>query len=89
MTTYTNTYVMVLARTVDILLCGWIWRKYDVTISSMTGLELRTLQPRLWARLLGGLLNWLQKGHCEGAITADIERARQALLLLTSTKPRS
>lgn len=82
MNTYSNSYVMVLARTVDILLCGWIWRDYDVTISSMTGLALRTTKP-LWSRLLGGFLNWLQTNHCELAIQADTERASQALLLLS------
>lgn len=82
MTTYSNSYVMVLARTVDILLCGWIWRDYDVTISSMTGLELRKAAPRWWARWLGAFLNWIQTNHCELAIIADTERANQALELL-------
>lgn len=88
MQTYSNSYVMVLARTVDILFCGWIWRDYDVTISSMCGLELRKPSPRLWARVLGGALNKLQRGHCEAAISADTHRAMDALLMLhTSDTP--
>jgi hypothetical protein len=82
MTTYSNGYVIVIARTIDILFCGWIWRDYDVTISSMTGLELRNPAPRWWARWLGWVLNHIQTNHCELAITADIERANQALALL-------
>lgn len=77
-----NTYGMVLARSVDILACTWIWRAYDVTISSMAGLELRKPKPRLWARWIGGALNWLQTGHCESAIAADIGRAKAALAVL-------
>lgn len=84
MTTYSNSYVMVLARTVDILLCGWIWRDYDVTISSMTGLELRKKAGAArWAKVLGGFLNWIQTNHCELAVAADIERANQALGILS------
>lgn len=79
MTTYSNTYVMVLARTVDILVCGWIWRKYDITISSMCGLELRKNAPKMWAIVLGYILDHIQANHCEQAIAADIERAMQAL----------
>ena len=82
MNTYSNSYVMVLARTVDILLCGWIWRNYDITISSMTGLELRKTTPRQWAKILGGLLNWIQAGHCELAIIADATRLQQAAITL-------
>jgi hypothetical protein len=82
MTAYSNSYVMVLARTIDILLCGWVWRDYDVTISSMTGLELRKPTPRAWARILGWILNHLQARHCEMAIIADRERAQQALAIL-------
>lgn len=79
MTTYSNSYVMVLARTIDILACGWIWRTYDITISSMCGLELRNNVPKKWAVFLGWVLNTIQANHCEQAIAADIERAMQAL----------
>ncbi len=79
---YSNAYYLVLARTIDIMLCGWIWRDYDITISSMTGLELRKSAPARWARLLGGFLNWLQKGHCEAAIAADTIRLYQAAAIL-------
>lgn len=86
MTTYSNSYVMVLARTIDILVCGWIWRDYDVTISSMCGLELRNNAPKKWAVCLGWVLNKIQANHCEQAIAADIERAMQALGILERFK---
>ena len=81
---YNKGYVVTLARCIDILACGWIWRNYDVTVSSMCGLELRRPAPRWWARWLGGFLNWLQTGHCESAIEADTARAVDALVLLGS-----
>ena len=84
MTTYSNAYVMVIARTVDILLAGWIWRDYDVTISSLVGLALRTPTPPWWAKALGWVLNHIQARHTELAIAADTERAQQALELLQS-----
>ena len=80
--TYNKGYVVLIARTIDILTCTWIWRDYDVTISSMTGLEMRKLHPKRWARTLNAFLNWLEPGHCEGAIKADIERAKEALTIL-------
>jgi hypothetical protein len=79
---YNNSYGVVLARTVDILLCGWIWRDYDITISSMAGLAMRAIRPPLWAHLLHVLLNRIQANHCELAIQADIERCQQALKML-------
>lgn len=85
-----NTYPMVLARTIDILLCGWIWRTYDVTISSMCGLALRMPRAQLrhatgirLQQLLGTALNWLVKGHCESAIKADLERLGAAKAILS------
>lgn len=82
MSKYDNAYVVVIARTIDILLCGWIWRDYDITISSMTGLELRKPSPARWARILGGFLNWIQTNHCELAIAADLNRCSQAIAIL-------
>jgi hypothetical protein len=79
---YNKGYLVLLARAIDILACTWIWRDYDITISSMAGLELRKANPRIWARLLGGLLNTLQANHCELAIASDRLRAQQALAIL-------
>lgn len=79
---YNKGYAVLIARTIDILCCAWVWRDYDVTISSMVGLELRKPAPRWWARWLGKFLNWIEKNHTELAILADIERARQALTIL-------
>jgi len=66
----------------DVFWCGVIWGDSDCTISSMTGLELRKPSPQWWARVLGGILNTLQAGHCESAIDHDIKRAIQALNIL-------
>jgi hypothetical protein len=73
---------MVVAISVDMLAAGWLWRTYDITISSMCGLELRNPYPAAWARWLGGLLNALQRNHCEKAIHGDMERARKAIARL-------
>ncbi len=82
-TPYDNSYVFVLARTIDILFCGWIWRQYDLTISAECGLELRKATPRIWAIVLGRwFLNKLQANHCELAIQADRYRAHAALQIL-------
>lgn len=81
-TPYNRTYLVLLARTVDILLAGWIWRDYDVTISAMTGLALRAATPPAWSILLGAFLEICQRNHCEQAVAADRERAQTALKLL-------
>ena len=77
-----NAYFLVVLRAVDILACTWIWRNYDITISSMCGLELRKFKPAWWAQMLGGFLNWLQPGHCESAIIADRARLIAAQVIL-------
>lgn len=69
----------------DIFVCALIWRDADITISSMTGLELRKTTPRIWALVLGGALNRIQRGHCESAIIHDIGRAQTALRILCAT----
>ena len=79
---YNNSYGVVVARSIDILCASWVWRDYDITISSLCGLELRKVAPALWARGLGAFLNWVEANHCELAIMADQERARQALAIL-------
>ncbi len=80
---FSKSYGVLLARAVDVLLCTWIWRDYDITISSMTGLELRRSNPIWWAKGLGWVLNKIQSGHCEKAIAADTARAQAALAILT------
>jgi hypothetical protein len=84
---YNTGYVVVIARCIDIMIGGWLWRDYDITISAQTGLEMRKKHPRLWARLLSALLNKLEPGHCELAITCDLERANQAILILEGKLP--
>lgn len=79
---YSNSYLMVLLRVLDIMAASCIWRDYGVTISSMVGIEMRKPQPKWWARWLNTFLNVFQKGHCEKAVTADISRARETLKIL-------
>ena len=78
-----NSYTLVISRSLDILLCSWIWRNYDITISSMTGLALKSKSPPKWAVYLGWVLNHIQANHCNLAIAADIERATSALAILS------
>jgi hypothetical protein len=67
----------------DMLIAALIWRDSGVTISAYAGLALRKQTPPIWAIVLGRqILNRLQANHCELAITHDIERSREALLIL-------
>lgn len=81
--TFNNSYGFVLMRSLDILACSWLWRDYDITVSSMTGLELKKAKPARWARVLGWALNHLQTDHCNLAIQADLKRAMAAVEILT------
>lgn len=81
-TPYSQGYAVVILRSIDLFVAGIIWRDYDITISAHCGLELRKPSPRLWARLLGAVLNKIQTNHCELAIAADKERAQGALSIL-------
>lgn len=80
--TFNNAWAIVILRSLDVFWACIIWRDYDITISSYTGLELRRPNPRPWARALGWMLEHIQTGHCEAAIKADIERCQAALLIL-------
>lgn len=77
-----NSFLMVILRGIDILFATWIWRDYDITISSLTGIELRKTSPRKWAVILGWVLNHIQKNHCELAIISDTARALTTLQML-------
>lgn len=79
---YNKGYAVSVLRALDIFIALLIWRDYGVTISAMTGLELRKPQPAWWAKALGGFLNWISSGHCESAISSDRLRAKQALAIL-------
>ncbi len=81
---YNQTYAVVVARCLDILVAGWLWREYDITISAHAGLALRLETPPIWAIVLGRwVLNKIEANHCELAVAADYERAQLALKLLT------
>lgn len=77
-----GTWTRIVATSADIMLAGWIWRQYDVTISAHCGLELRKPRGNWVLRGLGRALNWMSAGHCEGAIAADIARAKSAISFL-------
>jgi len=77
-----QTWVFKVILAVDIFLCAVLFRDFDVTISSMTGLEIRKSKPALWAKCLGTILNTIQKNHTEMAIASDRQRAQEALRLL-------
>lgn len=66
---------------IDILFGSLIWRDPGITISARCGLAMRHGNPWFWCKL-GKALNWLEKDHCEMAITHDIERAEQAIRIL-------
>ncbi len=80
-------WTRVLATSVDIFFAAIVWRHYDVTISSLTGLALRRPNPPWWAERLGAFLNWVQPNHCELAIASDAARARAAIELLSGHAP--
>ena len=69
-----NSYVFKLLIAIDMFVCSVIWRDSGITISSMTGLELRRPNARKWAKVLGWVLNHIQPGHCEMAIANDLKR---------------
>jgi hypothetical protein len=81
---YNKAYTVLIARVIDISLSAFIWRDYDITISAQCGLAMRRPNPPLWARALNAFLNALERGHCELAICADIERAQAAQVILGS-----
>jgi hypothetical protein len=86
-------YAVTIARCVDILVAGWIWRQYDITISAECGLALRLETPPIWAIVIGRqFLNRIEANHCELAIAADYARAQAVELLLRpldQQKPKS
>ena len=78
----TKTYPYKILHAIDVFACTLLFRDSDVTISAMTGLAMRKANPPWWARALNAFLNAIQRGHCEMAIQADIERAQAAIRLL-------
>lgn len=72
-------YIFKASLYLDLFIGGLVFREADITISSMTGMELRKPAPRRWARTLGWVLNHIQKNHCELAIEHDRARAQATL----------
>jgi hypothetical protein len=78
-------YVLKILLYLDQLGEALLWRDSGLTISARCGLALRHPNEHngFW-RWLGGVLNRMERGHCEGAITNDAARAREALRILES-----
>ena len=83
---YNKSYAVLIARVIDIAISTFVWRDYDITISAQTGLLMRRADPPRWARVLNAFLNWIETNHCNLAIACDIERAQQALRILTGAE---
>lgn len=79
----TQTYPYKILHAIDVFACTLIWRDSNVTISAMTGLAMRKPNPPRWAKVLNAFLELIQKGHCAMAIQSDIERAQEAIRILT------
>ena len=77
-------YIYKILLFIDMFCCALVFRDPDVTISSETGLAMQRANPPRWAKLLNGILNKIQPGHCQMAIGADIQRAQMAIAYLTA-----
>jgi hypothetical protein len=77
-------YVLKFLIAFDMLVATLIWRDSNITISAFTGLALRRPAPPKWARILGGVLDWISPGHCAQAIVDDAARSHAALAILES-----
>jgi hypothetical protein len=76
---FEQTYAFKFLIYVDRFVGALIFRDSNITISSQCGLELRKENPALWAKLLGGTLNWIETDHCEKAIRYDAYYAHVTL----------
>jgi hypothetical protein len=74
-----NNYLYKILLFLDLFISALAFRDPDVTISAETGLAMQRAKPPLWAKLLNGFLNLIQKDHCHLAIQDDIERAQTAI----------
>ena len=79
-----RTLLHTLAIAIDILLQGIFWNQpVGVTISSRAGLAAH-LGNKYPARIINAIA--FNPNHCEEAIAADIDRANEALAILTHQK---
>jgi hypothetical protein len=83
----TKNYLYKILLFFDIFMCALIFRDPDVTISAETGLAMQRATPPIWAMLLNGFLDFIQKGHCQAAIEDDIRRAQIAIQYLQTKQP--
>lgn len=80
-------YVYKVLLFLDLFVSALFWRDPDVTISAETGLAMQRSKPPLWAKLLNGFLDLIQKDHCAMAIEDDIHRAQTAISYLQTKQP--
>jgi hypothetical protein len=80
-----SSYAFKTVLAVDYFFSVVLFGDFNVTISSRTGLLLRTANPPDWARLLGGALDKIQTNHCELAIAHDIQRSKDAITFLSGS----
>ena len=85
---WTGTFAHGVAIAVDYGVEGvFFWRlRAPMTVSSQAGLALKAGQRTTLLALLGRVLNWLNPGHTDQAILADVQRAMNALALLEPQK---
>jgi hypothetical protein len=85
---WSGTYSHTLAIAVDIATASVFWNTADVCVSPGTGIELRRRKVGIpYSRRLaaiGDALEWIQPGHCEASIAADLERIEAARALLNA-----
>lgn len=90
---WANTYSFTLAIAADTFTASLLWNRTDITVSSLCALQLRRKAAGLgynWGLVkLGGALNWIQTGHCEGAVLYDLARANSVIQLLESAPSTS
>lgn len=68
--------------TLDYAVSGFFWGLPGMTISARCGVAQKSGERGLRAALLRGLgaaLDWLDPGHCAGAIRGDIARVNRTM----------
>lgn len=85
---YSQTYVAVLGRALDLFISTALKRDYGITVSSWCGMTLRKGDSSSPYWKLGKFLNFLQKDHCELAMACDRERAQYVIDTLPGDAPK-
>lgn len=70
-----------IAVAIDMLIATIIWKTSNITISSHSAIA--ALNGKKWGLYMCKFLNWIEPNHCANAITSDIEKAQEAINILT------